>query len=381
MEQIKRLLSGSNDQSFFLFGPRGVGKTSWIKKHFPDSAYIDLLDDEIFNKLLANPKELMSYIPEAKKNLYVIIDEIQKTPRLLDEVHRLIEKYKMRFVLTGSNARKLKRSSANLLAGRALSFEMFPFTAGELKADFDLSKALKFGTIPMATQVANPQAFLQSYVKTYLKEEIQAEGFTRNIENFARFLQIASFSQGAPLVISNIASEAGVNRKVVEDYFSILRDLLLSVELPIFTKRSKRELISKSKFYFFDAGVFRAIRPTGPIDSESEINGHALETLVLNEIRALNHYLEWNYEISYWRTKKNLEVDFILYGKKGFYAIEVKHSSRIRPDDLISLTKFAEDYPEAKLMYIYGGREEKVERNIHFIPATIFFHSSSSYFS
>ncbi len=380
MSMYQRLIQFPRNQSFFLFGPRGTGKTSWITREFKDCVRLDLLDDEIYNKLLANPKSIQSFVPKNNGNKFIIIDEIQKVPKLLDEVHRLIEEKKWRFVLTGSNARKLKRSGGNLLAGRALSYEMHPFTARELKTDFDLSHALMYGTLPLAVTGKEPKKFLASYVKTYLKEEVQLEGLTRNIESFARFLQIASFSQGSPLVLSNVASEASINRKVVEDYFSILRDLLLSVEVPIFSRRAKRELISKAKFYFFDAGVFRTLRPKGPLDSDTELNGQALETLVLNEIRALNDYMDLGYEIFYWRTRDHKEVDFVIYGQKGFWAIEVKSGTRIGAQDLVGLKAFCSDYPQAQAVIIYGGSDLKKVDDILYIPAEQFFRQSPAFF-
>lgn len=372
-----RIITPPKKQSFFLFGPRGTGKTSWLRRTYKEAIYIDLLDDEVYRTLLAQPTKLQSYIGVNKGKVPVIIDEVQKIPALLDEVHRLIESAKYRFILTGSSARKLKRGGANLLAGRALKMEMFPLSAQELGKDFDLKKSLQWGTLPMAVTSEKPNAYLNAYVNTYLKEEIQLEGLTRNIENFARFLQIASFSQGSPLVISNIASESAVHRKVVEDYFSILRDLMLSYEIPIFTKRAKRDLIAKTKFYFFDVGVFRTLRPKGPLDSAQELNGQALETLVLQEIKAINHYLEFDYEIFYWHTRKKEEVDFVLYGPKGFWAIEVKSQSQIRQQDLHALREFKADYPEAQCLMIYTGTENKTVGDIRFMTAETFFKTLS----
>lgn len=368
-----RSLKPPQKQSFFLLGPRGIGKTSWLKANYKDSIYIDLLDDEIYRTLLAQPNKLQTYIGTNRDKKVIIIDEVQKLPKLLDEVHRLIESKKYQFILTGSSARKLKKDGVNLLAGRALKMEMFPLTCQELGKDFDLKRALRWGNLPMAVTREKPKAFLNSYVNMYIKEEIQLEGLTRSIENFARFLQIASFSQGAPLVASNVASESAVNRKVVEDYFSILRDLMLSIEIPVFTKRAKRDLIAKTKFYFFDVGVFRTLRPKGPLDSDNELNGQALETLVLQEIKALNHYMDWGYEIFYWHTRKKEEVDFVLYGEKGLWAIEVKAQSQVRAQDIHALQEFKKDYPEAQCLLVYLGSEKKVIGDIQFIPAEIFF--------
>ena len=368
-----RFFKPSLKSSYFLFGPRGAGKSSWLKSHYKKSNYIDLLDSEIFLDLTAQPKNLAKYISDPK--LPIIIDEVQKIPALLDEVHRLIELKKYLFVLTGSSARKLRKSGVNLLAGRALTYYFYPLTSLEMGKDFKLTTALKYGLLPMATTSTSPLKYLQSYVATYLKEEVQQEGLTRNMPAFHRFLQAASFSQGAPLNVSNIAADCSVERKVVEDYFSILRDLLLSVELPIFSKKSKRELIKKSKFYFFDAGVYRAIRPTGPLDSDNEINGFALETLVLQNLKAINDYFEYGYELFYWHTRKHQEVDFILYGNKRLISIEVKSSSRLRDNDFESLKLFKDDYPMAESILIYGGNEEKVLNGVQVIPASLFFEN------
>ncbi|HEY8272731.1 MAG TPA: DUF4143 domain-containing protein [Pseudobdellovibrionaceae bacterium] len=249
---------------------------------------------------------------------------------------------------------------------------MFPLTSMELGKDFELARSLLFGHLPLAVTSKNPAAFLNAYINTYLKEEIQAEGLTRNLPNFARFLQVASFSQASPLVVANVAQEIGIERKIVEDYFSILRDLLLSIELPIFSKRKKRELITKNKFFYFDVGVFRSIRPKGPLDSTAEINGPALETLLLQEIKALNSYLATEYEISYWHTRKHLEVDLILYGPRGFIAIEIKASKRLRPLDFESLKEFRNDYPEDQTYIVYLGAETRNHEGFSVIPAETF---------
>ncbi|MGE3975450.1 MAG: ATP-binding protein [Bdellovibrionales bacterium] len=372
-----RLLKPASNQSFFLFGPRGTGKSSWVQTTYPKATYIDLLEDEIYRRLLARPGALTEFLPMSTTT--VILDEVQKVPALLDEVHRLIERRKIQFILTGSSARKLKKQGTNLLAGRALTYSMFPLTAKELGSDFNLSKALRFGLLPMAVTSTNPKKYLESYVKTYLKEEVEQEGLTRQIGSFARFLEIASFSQAAPLSISQIASESQVHRKVAEDYFSILRDLLLSYELPVFTRRAKRELMTKRKFYFFDVGLYRTLRPKGPLDIESELNGPAFETLCLQELLALNHDLEGGYDFFHWRTRKHQEVDLILYGENGFHAFEFKSSSRLREADFATLRLFQEDYPEAQLRLVYGGRESRSHAGIQIISAVDFFSKAETF--
>lgn len=373
-----RIINTQNKQSFFLFGPRGVGKSSWLRSWCDLNNYIDLLDDETFNQLQASPKDLIHFV--RRQDQPIIIDEVQKIPKLLDEVHRLIELKKIKFILTGSSARKLKANGANLLAGRALTYSMHPLTSVELKEDFNFKKNVKIGCLPMAVTTEVPKKYLSSYVKTYLKEEVQLEGLTRNIAAFSRFLQAASFSQASPLNISAVARDCAVERKVVEDYFSILRDLYLSFELPVFSKRAKRELISKSKFFLFDSGVFVSLRPRGPLDSESELMGPAFETLIVQNIRALNDYLSWDYELFYWHTREHQEVDLVLYGPRGLWAIEIKSSSRLRSQDFESLLEFKKDYPIARTMIVYSGSESRTFQGVEIKPAELFFREITNIF-
>jgi predicted AAA+ superfamily ATPase len=366
-----RLITPPLKQSYFLFGPRGTGKSSWVRQAYPEGTYIDLLNDETFRKLLARPETLSDSLPHNPS--VVIIDEVQKVPTVLDEVHRLIEGKKIQFVLTGSSARKLRREGVNLLAGRALTYSMYPLVARELGSDFNLARALRFGMLPMAVTSDIPKRYLDSYVRTYLKEEVEQEGLTRQIGSFARFLEVASFSQAAMLSIAQIATDAQIHRKVVEDYFAILRDLLLSYELPVFTKRAKRELMTKRKFFFFDVGLFRTLRPKGPLDSESEANGPAFETLCLQELIGLNQYLDLGYEFFHWRTRKHEEVDLVLYGENGFHAFEFKSGARLRDVDFETLSLFGEDYPQARLHLVHMGKESKTYRNIRVTNAHEFF--------
>jgi uncharacterized protein len=363
-----RILKYPKNKSFFLFGPRGTGKSSWVKSQFPEAQYFDLLESDLFHQLNASPQRLSQLIPPGEEQRWVVLDEIQKIPEILDEVHRLIESRKLKFILTGSSARKLKKKGVNLLAGRALHVSMYPLTAIELGNDFNFEKALKFGQLPSIAHEDHPKAYLQSYVSTYLKEEIQQEGLTRNLSAFIRFLEAASFSQGSVLNMSAVSRECSVERKVVEDYFSILEDLMIGTRLPVFTKKAKRKTIAHSKFYFFDVGVYRTLRPTGPLDQGGEITGVALESLVFQELKAINSYLELDYTLYYWRTSTQLEVDFILYGEKGIKAFEVKLSDRVRPEDLTGLKAFLEDYPMAKGYLLYGGSKAYSIENIQIIP-------------
>ncbi len=362
-----RLLKPPQNKSFFLFGPRGTGKTTWVKSTFPNAVYIDLLEAEIFNDLLANPQRLENFIPKDFKN-WIIIDEIQKIPELLDEVHRLIEKYKYKFILTGSSARKLRKKGVNLLGGRALTYSLHSLTSEELKDDFDLAYSLKYGCLPCVYTEEDPKAYLESYVKTYLEEEVRQEGLTRNLGTFSRFLEMASFSQGSVLNISSVARDCSIERKVVENYFSILEDLLIAYRIPVFTRKAKRRLVAHPKFYFFDVGVYRTLRPRGPLDMPEQIAGIAFETLFFQELLAINDALRKGYKIFYWRTSNNLEVDFILYGNKGIKAFEVKLIERVSKSMLSGLKAFLKDYPMAKAYFIYGGKRYMREGEIEILP-------------
>jgi uncharacterized protein len=376
-----RIFSIDKQSHCFIFGPRGVGKTSWLKQKFKNCPYFDLLDDETFYDLSQSNKNLLNRIPTDYHGP-VIIDEVQKLPKLLDEIHRLIELYKGKyfFILTGSSARKLKMQGTNLLAGRAIVQYLYPLTAMELAADFSLAKACKVGMLPMAWESKNPEAFLKSYITTYINLEVKLEGLTRDTMAFQKFLEAASFSQASPLNISAVASDCGIERRTVSNYFDILKDLLISIELPVFSKRSKRELIKHSKFYFFDAGVYKTLRPRGPLDSDAEINGAIIETLVLQELNALNEYLNWGYQLSYWHTKKHEEIDFILYGKRGFFAIEVKSSSRLREHDFDSLLKFKQEYQMAKLYFLYSGNKSYHHGDIEVLSLEDFFKKAHQLF-
>ncbi|AAO90537.1 ATP-binding protein [Coxiella burnetii] len=355
------------NKSFFLFGPRGSGKTQWLKSNLPDALYFDLLKAKWRNFFLANPGELGKLIPENFSG-WIVLDEVQKVPSILDEVHRLIETYGYKFVLTGSSARKLKQKEVNLLAGRARTYYLYPLIATELGDAFDLKKYLSVGGLPEAYLSDDPEEFLQSYISTYLYEEILQKSLVRNLESFARFLQSASLAQGSVLNMSAVARDCSVKQKTVVSYFSLLDDLLMSFHLPAFTRRAKRRLIQHPKFYLFDVGIYRAVRPRGLLDSPEEIDGAALETIFLQHIRAINDYYSLGYQINYWRTSDAKEVDFVLYGEKGFFAFEIKRAAKINRSDLSGLKAFKTDYPEAKCYVVYGIHEQEYKDGITFLP-------------
>lgn len=343
-------------KSFFLLGPRGTGKTWWIKDKLKDAIYIDLLDMDVYTLLLAHPHRLQDFIPKGYQG-WIAIDEVQKIPALLNEVHRLIESEQYIFVLTGSSARSLRKKSVNLLAGRALMFHMYPLIVQEIGDTFDLQLALRYGMLPAILSEPDPALYLKAYVTAYLREEVMQEGLTRNLAAFTRFLEVASFSQGQVLNMSSIARETGTSQKNITNYFDILEDLLLAYRLPVFAKRAKRQTTQHPKFYYFDVGVYHTLRPRGFNDTQAEIEGAALETLFFQSLLAVNDYYGFDYQLFYWRTQTGLEVDFIAFGQKGFYAFEIKRSKNISKQDLKGLLAFKEEYPEVKLFIIYGGEQ------------------------
>jgi predicted AAA+ superfamily ATPase len=366
---FKRLLNidRSNLKSFFLFGPRGTGKTSWVQEHFPEALYIDLLKHRDYAFLQSDPSRLEGWV-SSHPSPWIIIDEVQKIPPLLDEVHRLIEHQQRCFILTGSSSCKLKRGGANLLAGRALTYHMHPLTAIEMGKSFHLEKAMRYGLLPLSVIENNPKNFLESYIVTYLREEVMQEGLVRNIATFSRFMELASFSQGCQLNLSKIAREVGVSRKIIANYFEILEDLLISVQLPCFTKRAQRKLSEHPKFYYFDAGVFWQLRPKGPLDIPEEIGGAAFETLFLQHLRAFIDYYDLDLSLYFWRTATGIEVDFIAYGEKGLFAFELKSRRYIERKDFSALKIFKKDYPMAHCYLIYGGEHAEQHDDIYALP-------------
>ncbi len=341
--------------SFFLLGPRGTGKTTWARQQFPDALTVNLLQPETFRELAARPERLRELVFGNRDRRDVVIDEVQRAPELLHVVHDLLEQPNApRFVLTGSSARKWRRGGVNLLAGRATMRSMHPFMAAELTS-FNLTERLHTGLVPLVVSAADPADTLSAYVAAYVEQEVRAEGLVRQIGDFARFLEVVSFSHGSVLTVSNVARETAVHRKAIEGYLEVLEDLLVAFRLPVFTKRAARATAAHPKFYFFDTGVFRALRPTGPLDRPAEVDGAALEGLVAQHLRAWIAYSGAPLDLSYWRTRTGIEVDFVVYGNTDFFALEVKNTDRVRPDDLRGLRAFMGEYPECRPMLLYRG--------------------------
>lgn len=325
--RIKRILDVSlpSGRSAFLWGPRKAGKTTLLKQQYPEASWIDLLDYDLFLSLSQRPTRLRQIL-EALEARTVVIDEVQKIPHLLDEIHWLIENRGYQFILSGSSARKLVRGKANLLGGRAWRFELYPLVTRELDA-FDLDKALCCGLLPSHYLSPDPEMDLKGYVHDYLKEEIQAEALTRNLPAFSRFLQSAAATNGMLLNYSNAAREAGVSVKTIREYYQILEDTLIGRQLPPWRKGKKRRLIETSKFFFFDTGMVSALLGYTSLTPGTREYGRAFEHFILQECWAYRHYSRKDFPISFWRTAGGSEVDLIL--GEADAALEIKSATDV----------------------------------------------------
>ncbi len=353
----------SNKGSAFLWGPRRVGKSYWLRKHFPgrDVRFIDLLQTDVFAEYIARP----ALLRERWDRRLTIIDEVQKVPALLDEVHWLIENRAASFILTGSSARKLRRGHANLLAGRARRYEMGPLCHVEV-AGFDLERAMESGLLPPHFLSNDPAADLRAYVADYLKEEIAAEAVTRNIPAFAEFLRAAALTNAELLNFSNVARDSGVSAKVVQGYFEILEDTLLGSRLPAWRRSKKRRLIRTDKFYFFDVGVANHLAKRRPATGTPDF-GKSFEHYILMELLNYRRYATPDLDIAYWRTSTGREVDFILGDMEA--AIECKGGPRVHDGDLVGLRVLAEEQKVKRRLLVSLEREpRRLQEGIEVLP-------------
>ncbi len=371
MQHIERLLNIDlpQRQSAFLWGARKTGKSTFLKARFPRSLLYDFLQTDLFIEFSKNPSLLRERLLAKDENILshpVILDEVQKVPQILDEVHWLIENKGLRFILCGSSARKLKRGKANLLGGRAWRYEMFPLVTAELE-DINLLGALNRGMIPSHYLQDNYKKSLRAYTQDYLKEEVFNEGLTRNIPAFSRFFDAMGYSHGELTNYSNIARECGVDSKTVKEYYQILVDTLLGTRVEPFKRRQSRQVISRaSKFYLFDVGVAGAITKRHLTEEKGELFGKAFEHFIFTEILAHNSYKGLDYAINFWRTKSGLEVDFVLGG--GEVAIEAKSMAIVKKRDLRSLTAFCEEYSPREALVVCNEKEERVHEKIRIMP-------------
>lgn len=348
-------------KSFFLFGPRSTGKSTLIQTQLPKAKIYDLLDDEVYSRLLRRPKLLME---ENEKEKVIVIDEIQKLPKLLDEAHRLIEKQKIHFLLTGSSSRKLKRGLANLLGGRAWQASLFPLTYSEIP-NFKLIQYLNRGGLPHIYQSQDYTEELNNYVSLYLREEIASEGLVRKLDNFAHFLDFVALSNGEEINYANIASDAGVPVKTLQNYFQILEDTLIGFQLPAFTKTKKRKAITRSKFYLFDIGVCNKISRRGTILPKSELFGKAFEHFLLLELRAYLSYQRKDLGLYYWRSTSQFEVDCII-GQE--LACEFKATETVTERHLKGLLALKEEGLVKKYCVVSNDPVERILQGIAILP-------------
>lgn len=333
---IKKLLER---KSFFLFGPRATGKSSLIKHVLGDEArIIDLLHSEIYMRLLDNPAQL-EYMIEVDQKPFIVIDEIQRVPELLNEVHRLIEDKQIRFLLTGSSARKLKRQGVNLLAGRARQAELFPLTYHELPT-FNLERYLQFGGLPMVVLSDEPEEDLDAYVHTYLEEEIKAEALVQKLPAFGRFLQLSALTSGSTLNFTAIANDAGVSGATLREYYQILEDTFLGFMVLPWKHSVKRKAIATARFYYFDTGVKNRLAKIRQIPEQTDLFGQAFEHFIAMELRAYISYSRKKLPLCFWRTSEGHEVDFII-GEQ--VAIEVKSARKISAKYLKGLKYLMEE--------------------------------------
>ena len=371
-------LAGAGEKTAFLWGARQTGKTTLLKTLFPGAKRYDLLLSDTYRQAINNPGLIRQECEAANlsgttQREPIIIDEIQKVPELLDEIHWLIENRGLRFILCGSSARKLKRGHANLLGGRALRFELHPLVSREIP-DFSLNRALTHGLIPSHYLNDSPRELLRSYIGDYLKEEIAAEALMRNIPAFSRFLEVAALSNGEIVNYQNVARECGVSAPTAKGHFQILEDTLTGRNLPAYAKRRKRRLIRAPKFYFFDAGISGALARRGTVEPGSELFGKALEHYILMELWAHTSCSRLHYDITYWRTASQIEVDFVLGDAQ--VALEIKSTTAAQEHHIRGLRAFKEEYPSCRCLAVtLDPAARKTHDGIEIMPWKVFLDS------
>ena len=358
------------DEAMFLFGGRQTGKSTLLKERFPKAVYIDLLKSDVRNRFKQHPEEfresLLRYPPET----LVIVDEIQKVPDLLDEVHWLMVEKGLWFILSGSSARKIKKSGANNLGGRAIPETLFPLVSAEIP-DFDLERAVQNGMIPRHYMVANARNRMRAYIDLYLKEEIIEEALVQNVDEFVRFMEVAAIMDGEILNYENVASDCEVSANTVKAYYKILVDTLLGFEVPAYRKVIKRKLYKSPRFYYFDVGVANHLTKRYHLAPKTPEYGHAFEHLIMQEIVAYLGYTNSDEELTYWHTYENLEVDAIIGDAR--VAIEIKSKEHIDHDDKKGVTEFAKEHPDTKQIIVSRDRISRRSGDVDLYYVTDFF--------
>jgi len=368
---INRILNLDNEQgdSTFLWGARQVGKTTLLKQNYPENEYYDLLRAADFERLLRKPSLLEEELERIKDGDTVIIDEVQKIPQLLDEVQAQIFKKNIRFILSGSSPRKLKRQGANLLGGRALKKILYPLVSAEIP-NFDILKGVRYGMLPRHYLISDPWQRLGAYIGVYLNEEIREEALSRKLRSFSRFMEVAAFSNGEMVVFKNIAQDCGIDYRTVKDYFEILVDTLVGYLIPGFTHTKKRISLQAPKFYYFDVGIANYLRNRRNIQPGSVDFGHAFEHFIIQEMIAYLGYNEKTEQLSYWRTNTGYEVDAII--GNGAVAIEIKSVEEIQSRHLKGLKAFQEEYPECRLIAVSFDSRPRISNGVEIYPVMDF---------
>ena len=362
-------LEETAEDSLFLWGARQTGKSTLLRTMFPNVRRYDLLNSEEFERLFRNPALLREELKDADSRDLVIIDEVQKIPQLLDEVHWLMSNRNIRFVLCGSSARKLIRCGANLLGGRALRTVMYPLVSAEIP-DFDLHKAIHCGMLPRHYMGQNPQRRLQAYIGDYLNEEIRAEALSRNLLSFTRFMEIAAQCSGEMIVYKNIAQDCGVSANTVKEYFNILEQTMIGYLIPGFTATTKRRAISAPKFYYFDVGIVNYLLKRTRMAQGTEAFGHAFEHFLIQEIIAYLGYTSSDEKLTYWRTSGGYEVDCII--GNGRIAIEFKSCDEVKSRHIKGLKAFKEEYPNVRIIVVSMDKYKRIMNDVEIFPATDF---------
>lgn len=372
-----RILRAPAGRSFFLFGMRGAGKSTWAKRALPTARRIDLLDEGLFQSYLREPAIFANELRTIPRGTTVVVDEIQRLPALLNEVHRFIEDHGMRFVLLGSSARKLKQAGTNLLAGRALQRQMFPLLPQELGHDFDLADVLRFGSLPVIWEAPDSREALESYVQMYLKEEIQAESLVRNLPGFARFLPVAAVFHGQVLSVAGLARDAGVARTTVDGYLGILADTHLAWLLPAFEARLRVKERRHPKLYWTDSGVVRGVRREFHPPTSAE-RGPLFEGWIGQLLRAYGESASGTGHpfdgLWYWAPSEGqIEVDFLIKAGKSFFAVEAKAKTAVSSKDFAGLRAIHGLAGVKRRVVVYlGDRPQRTEDGIDVLPVREF---------
>ena len=362
-------LQDAENESIFLWGARQTGKSTLLQLLFPNTRYIDLLKSDEFERYNRRASLLREELSLLQENELIIIDEIQKIPELLDEVQWLMTNKNHRFILSGSSARKLRRSGVNLLGGRAIRKHLYPFVSAEIP-DFDLIKACNNGMMPRHYLVDDAGKRIHAYVGDYLQQEIKAEALTRNLKTFSRFMEIAALSNGEVVNYNNIASECGVSAPTVKEYFSILEETLIGYTIPAFTKNVKRRVIQSPKFYYFDVGIVNFLLRRRSLLPGSAEFGHAFEHLIMQELIAYIGYSESQHSLSYWRTTSGYEVDAVIGNAN--VAIEIKSTEEVHSHHTRGLKAFSEEFPNSRLIIVSMDKYPRRMNEIDVIPAQHF---------